>query len=75
MQGLLSTQVTREKQMTEKPRRAFKGGLVGLAIGYVLALLFTGFDPLKALVAWLWVLPAMLGVAVYGLVLERRQRS
>ncbi|MCD4851415.1 hypothetical protein LN996_11390 [Arthrobacter sp. AK01] len=61
--------------MAEKPRRAFKGGLVGLAIGYVSALLFTGFDPLKALVAWLWVLPAMLGVAVYGLVLERRQRS
>lgn len=64
--------------MTEKPRRprrALVGGLIGLAIGYVLALLFTGFDVRQAFEAWLSVLPAMLGVALYGVVLERRERG
>ena len=49
------------------------GGLIGLAIGYLLALLFTGFDPRQAFVAWLWVLPAMLSVTLYRVILERRE--
>lgn len=59
--------------MTRRWRRSFVGGLVGLASGYVVALLLTGFDARRAFEMWVWFLPILLGLVLYGLITERRK--
>lgn len=59
--------------MTRTWRRSIVGGLVGLASGYVAALLLTGFDARRAFEMWALFLPALLGVVLYGVIVERRK--
>ncbi len=54
-------------------RRSIMGALVGLASGYVVALLLAGFDARRAFEMWVWFLPVLLGVVVYGVIVERRK--
>ncbi|WP_416417957.1 hypothetical protein [Paenarthrobacter aromaticivorans] len=53
--------------------RSIVGGLVGLASGYVVALLLTGFDVRRAFEMRVWFLPMLLGVVLYGVIVERRK--
>lgn len=66
---------TSETSLYRRVRRVIVGGVVGLIVGYVIALLIYGFDVGNAFVAWLWLLPAMLGVSMFAVWREMKQRS
>lgn len=59
--------------MTRTWRQPIVGGLVGLASGYAVALLLTGFDARRAFDMWMWFLPVLLGIVLYGVIVERRK--
>lgn len=43
-------------------RRALTGGFISLVVGFLIALLITGFHIMDALIALLWCLPFIVGL-------------
>lgn len=57
----------------ERIRRSIASCFVGWAIGFMLALLFTGFRFTEALGIWLWIAP--IGVALTVIYIRRDLRG
>jgi len=57
----------------ERIRRSIASCFVGWAIGFMLALLFTGFRSAEALGIWLWIAP--IGVVITVIYIRRDLRG
>lgn len=45
--------------------KAVTGGVIGLVVGFIIALLFSGFRIVEAMIAVAWCLPFILGLMFF----------